>query len=290
MRVLLCGLAFLLSLQAPVVLAGAAHCRHAGLSIATVPVKNIDQLIEEYQPLAEWLSEGLDMPVQILRSSSYESVIDAIVSGGADIALLGPASYLTAHRQNDGIEAFASMAMQGGYFSSAGDYYQSILVVRADSGMDSLVDIRGQRLALSDPASTSGALIPHREFPVSGGSPLHQHFDRQIYAGSHDKALDALLLGRVGAAFVSSVRADEYLRRGLITTDSLRVLWRSAPIHYDPFVFSSELCQDLKTQIRELMLARSPAMQVFLQSQRAARIIPVAHRVYEPLLQLMTPR
>lgn len=290
MRVLLCSLALALSLQTPDAFADAAHCRQAGLSIAAVPVKNIDQLIEEYQPLAEWLSEGLDMPVQMLRSSSYESVIDAIVSGGADIAWLGPASYLTAHQQNGGIEAFASMAMQGGHFSPAGDHYQSILVVRSGSGMDSLEDTRGQRLALSDPASTSGALIPNREFPASGGSPLHQHFDGQIYAGSHDKALDALLQGRVGAAFVSSVRADEYLRRGLINIDSLRVLWRSAPIHYDPFVFSSDLCQQLKTKIRELMLERSPAMQAFLQSQRAVRVIPVTHQAYEPLLQLMTPR
>lgn len=127
------------------------------------------------------------------------------------------------------------------------------------------------------------------EFPDSAGRPLHQHFDSQIYAGSHDRALDALLEGRVGAAFVSSVRVDEYLRRGLISIDSLRVLWRSAPIHYDPFVFSSELCQQLKTKVRELMLERSPEMETFLRSRRAARIIPVNHQAYQPLLQLMTP-
>ncbi len=127
------------------------------------------------------------------------------------------------------------------------------------------------------------------EFPDSAGRPLHQHFDGQIYAGSHDRALDALLEGRVGAAFVSSVRVDEYLRRGVISIDSLRVLWRSAPIHYDPFVFSSELCQQLKTRVRELMLERSPEMETFLRSRRAARIIPVSHQAYQPLLQLMTP-
>lgn len=289
MRILRWWLACVLWLQVPVALADAAHCRQDGLNISAVPVKNVDQLIEEYQPLVEWLSAGLDMPVQMLRASSYDSVIDAIVSGGADIAWLGPASYLTAYRQNEGIEAFASMAMEGGHFSPAGDHYQSILVVRADSRMHSLQDTRGQRLALSDPASTSGALIPNREFPDSAGRPLHQHFDGQIYAGSHDRALDALLEGRVGAAFVSSVRVDEYLRRGVINIDSLRVLWRSAPIHYDPFVFSSELCQQLKARVRELMLERSPEMETFLRSRRAARIIPVSHQAYQPLLQLMTP-
>src|SRR5690606_34937749 len=213
-----------------------------------------DQLLEEYQPLAELLSEGLDMPVRILRSSSYEGVIDAIVSGGADIALLGPASYLMAYRRNSGIEAFASMALEGGHFSPAGDYYHSILVVRSDSGLRQPEDTRGRRVALADPASTSGALVPNREFAARVATPLHEYFSGQVYAGSHDKALESLLQGRVDAAFVSSVRADDYLRRGLIGTDTLRVLWRSTPLHYDPFVFSSDICSHLKTKIRALML------------------------------------
>lgn len=282
--------ALVVCLYSPVVLAETSLCREGALRISAVPVKNIDELIEEYQPLAELLSDGLGVPVQILRSSSYEGVIDAIVSGGADIALLGPASYLMAYQQNNQLEAFASMALEGGHFSPAGDYYQSVLVVRSDSGMRTLQDTRGGRVALNDPASTSGALIPNREFPESAGVPLNEHFSGQVYAGSHDKALDALLEGRVDAAFVSAVRVDEYLRRGLITVDSLRVLWRSTPIHYDPFVFSSEVCPQLKTRVRELMLEQSPEMSAFLRSQRTTRIIPVSHQDYERLLQLMTPR
>ncbi|WP_193073721.1 phosphate/phosphite/phosphonate ABC transporter substrate-binding protein [Pseudomonas sp. FME51] len=290
MRIFIRILQMLLCLYSPVMLAEASLCGEGGLRISAVPVKNIDELIKEYQPLAELLSDGLNMPVQILRSSSYEAVIDAVVSGGADIALLGPASYLMAHQQNNRVEAFASMVLQGGHFSPAGDYYQALLVVRGDSAMRSLGDTRGGRVALNDPASTSGALIPNKEFPASAGIPLNQHFAGQVYTGSHDKTLDALLEGRVDAAFVSSVRADEYLRRGLISVDALRVLWRSAPIHYDPFVFSSEVCPQLKARVRELLLEQSPRMSAFLRSRRAVRIIPVSHQAYEPLLQLMTPR
>ncbi|WP_185268749.1 phosphate/phosphite/phosphonate ABC transporter substrate-binding protein [Halopseudomonas xiamenensis] len=268
-------------------IAEAVACRQDSLRISIIPVKNIDELVREYQPLADMLSAGLDLPVQILRASSYASVIDATVSGGTDIALLGPASYLLAWQQNPRIEAFASLALGAGYFSTGGGYYHSLLLVRGDSEFRTLEDTRGRRVVLNDPASTSGALVPNREFPASAGRPLDAHFAGQIYAGSHDKALDALLQGRVEAAFVSSERADEYLRRGLIDEKSLRVLWRSAPIHYDPFVFSAEVCPLLKERIRSLMHTPSAQVSEFLRSQRAERIIPVSHAAYQPLLELM---
>jgi diguanylate cyclase (GGDEF)-like protein len=43
--------------------------------------------------LVERLSKAAGVPVELVISASYESVVDAIVSGGADIARLGPALY-----------------------------------------------------------------------------------------------------------------------------------------------------------------------------------------------------
>lgn len=265
----------------------AAPCGLESLRLTMVPKKNIDRQIAEFQPLARLLGEGLGVPVTIMRASSYESVIDAVVSGGVDIAELGPASYIQAYQRAPGVEPFASLERKKGVFTPAGSHYQALLMVRSDSGIDTLDKARNTRVALNDPSSTSGALIPNFEFPERSGMALARFFSAQVYTGSHDKSLDALLARRVDAAFVSSARADEYLERGLIERNTLRVLWASQPIHYDPFVFRAGLCPELKQAIRRLVLTPSPRQAEFLQSVHANAFNPVEHASYQPLLRLM---
>lgn len=265
------------------------QCSQQSLRVAVIPKKSMDVLLREHQPLVKQLSNALGMPVEIVPSSSYESVVDAIVSGGVDIAWLGPASYILAYQRDPRIEPFASLIISHGYFTPAGHHYQALLLVRGAGAAD-VQALRGKRVALSDPASTSGSVVPNAEFSAQVGVPLLQFFGSIVYSGSHDKALDALLEGKVDAAFVSSVRADAYLANGLIDRDTFKVLWRSEPIYYDPFVFSGSLCDPLKKQIRTAMLDHQAELSEFLDSQDASAIVPVSHAEYAPLLKMMQPK
>lgn len=263
------------------------ECKLTELTFTLIPKKNIDEQLREYRPLMAHISEGLGVPVEMVRASSYESVIDSVVSGAVDVAVLGPAGYLIAHRRNPGIDAFASLAVEAGHFTPAGSFYHSILIVSGHSEVDTAVDLRGARIALSDPSSTSGALIPKTLLPEVIGAPFDRFFGAQVFAGGHDKAMDALLAGQVDAAFVSSARADEYLKRGIISRDTFRVLWQSPPLHYDPFVFSSGLCHSVRQGIIDLMITPSGRLQDFLESQHASGITRVTHEDYRALDRLM---
>ena len=263
-----------------------ADCAHESLRLAVIPKKDMTALVEDYQPLMDRLRQALGMPVEMVPMTSYESVIDGIVSGGVDVAWLGPASYLIAHQRDPRIEPFASLTIDGGLFTPTGHHYQALLLVR-DDGASSIKALRGKRVALSDPASTSGSVVPHSEFSTEVGAPLAQVFGSMVYTGSHDKSLDALLERRVDAAFVASVRADAYERSGKIDADTLNVLWRSGPIYYDPYVFSGTLCSSLKAKIRSAMLSQPQGLAGFFASQHATGLAPVSHADYAPILQMM---
>ena len=284
LRLLVCLLALLPALPAW----SQAQCTHS-LRLASIPEKRLDLQQRDFAPLIRLLGEGLGLPVQLVPTSSYAGAIDAVVSGGVDLAMLGPASYLQARQRDPGIEAFATPTLAQGHFTTAGPYYQALLVVRADREFQALDDLRGTRVALSDPSSTSGSVIPQREFPAVVGRPLGEFFAGQLYVGTHDRALDALLDGKVAAAFVSSQRADDYLLRGLISTRSLRVLWRSQPIPNDALVFSSALCQPLRQHIRALLLEDSPLLAAFLQAQQASALAPVDPAAYQALERALRP-
>ncbi|OLS60488.1 phosphate/phosphite/phosphonate ABC transporter substrate-binding protein [Pseudomonas putida] len=266
-----------------------AECRQPSLRIAVIPKKSMEELMKDYQPLLERLSDTLGIPVSIVPASSYESVVDAVVSGGVDIAWLGPASYALAQQRDPRIEPFASLAIKNGYFTPAGHHYQALLLAKREVAGD-LEALRGKRGALSDPASTSGSVVPNVEFAAQVGMPLSRFFGSVAYSGSHDKSIDALLEGRVDAAFVASVRADAYLNSGRINRDTFNVLWRSERIYYDPYVFRGNLCAEYKALIRKAMLENQDGLAAFLASQDASSIAPVSRAEYAPLLRMMETR
>lgn len=263
-----------------------AQCTQKSLRMAVIPKKGMDELMRENQPLIDLLSSTLKMPVELVPSSSYESAVDAVVSGGVDIAWLGPASYVLARQRDSRIEPFASLTISRGYFTPAGHHYQALLLVRSETATD-IEAIRNKRVALTDPASTSGSVVPNAEFSAQVNQPLTRFFSSVVYSGSHEKSLDALLDRKVDAAFVASVRADAYLNSGLIGRDTFKVLWRSDPIYYDPFVFSGSLCTQLKTRISKAMLNHQEKLAGFLASQNASGIVPVSHAEYAPLMRMM---
>lgn len=266
-----------------------AQCAQQSLRIAIIPNTNkpLEVLQREYQPLLTLLRTTLDMPVELVpASTSYESVVDAIVSGGVDIAWLGPASYIMAHRRDPRIEPFASLTISPGFFTPAGHHYQSLLLTRRATITD-IEALRGKQVALSDPASTSGSVVPNVEFAAAVGQPLTRYFSSVVYAGSHDKALDALLDGRVQAAFIASVEVDAYLRHGRISRDTFDIQWRSAPIYYSPYVFSGSLCPALKERVRFAMLNSQQELAPFLETQDATGLVSASHSEYEPLQRLL---
>ncbi|WP_432695970.1 phosphate/phosphite/phosphonate ABC transporter substrate-binding protein [Marinobacterium sp. YM272] len=270
----------------PVLAAQQDSCAVERLHFSMVPKADLDGEVEIFANLAALLSSELDIPVDIVRPVSYESVVRGVVDGGLDMAVLGPASYVRAHEQNDRVEAFASISYADGVFTPEGAYYQSILIVRGDSNYQQVDQLQGASVAFTDPGSTSGELIPSTQFARLLDMPLDRFFASRIYAGSHDRAMEALLSGQVAAAFVSSRRADDFLDQGIIGRDSFRVLWRSEPIHFDPFVFGSKLCEPMRRRISELMLSGHPGLQAYLDSEGAEAIIPVDNDAYRPIAEL----
>jgi len=263
-----------------------ANCTPHSLRLAVIPIKSVEDMTRDHQPLLARLGKAAGVPVELVVSGSYESVVDAIVSGGADIARLGPASYILAHRRDRRIEPFATFTLSGGTYTPAGNHYQALLLTRS-GGPASTSALRGTRVALSDPASTSGSLIPSVEFAALVGTPLPSYFSSLVYAGNHDKAMEALLEGRVDAAFVASEQADAYLASHSIDPKRLQVLWRSEPIYYDPYVFSASLCPALKNKLRKAMLEDPMALAGFVASQEATGLVPVGHKEYAGLEKMM---
>ncbi len=277
----------ILFVSSSVCLASRAESAAQPLYFSLIPKKNIDQQLDDLKPLLELLETKLQRPIKVIRPQSYQSVVEGVLSRSIDFAFLGPASYAMAKVRDSEIEAFACFSKGATPYTPPGSYYLSLLISMRSSGISVLTDLKGATVAFTDPASTSGSLIPSKEFAAEIDGPLEGFFARQVYTGSHDRSIEAVLSGRVDAAFVASARLDEAVRKKLITPDRLSILWQSRPIHYDPFVFRGGLDPALKEQIRRTMLTSDDVLRDMHEKMNIVGIEAVSDLDYQPILDLV---
>lgn len=247
------------------------------LRFALIPRTDLDKQLDVHRSLLRHLESRLGRRIAVVQPTSYGTVIEGLVAGSIDLASVGPGSYALARNRDPSITAFVTWTMQGGHFVKDGDHtYRSLLIVRRDSGIRQLRDLAGKSVVLTDPASTSGGILPRIEFAGNAGAPLDRLFGRITYSGSHDASADAVKRGDVDAAFVASEHLDDYIRQGRIAAGDLRVLWQSKPIPHDPYVFRGRLCPDLRERIKAAFLADSPELRSFLRGLNGLRFVPVS--------------
>lgn len=259
----------------------AAACeRPARLRFSIIPRGDVRKELAALQPLLDGLETALGMPVEIYSAPSYGAVLEALLSGAVQLARLGPASYVSARRADPLLTAFASHANKATAFQPAGAYYHSLLVVRADSGIADVAALRGKRLALVDPDSTSGALVPRHVFARQLGTPLEAHFAQVGYTGSHAQSVHKLLSGQIDAAFVGSQNLAANIGADPARVRQVRVLWRSGALPTDPFVMRGQLCDAIKDKIRAAFVGGGQSAAV-LDRLGVARFVPVADQDYQ---------
>jgi len=258
------------------------------LYFSVIPKKNFGQQIRELRPLIDLLEKDLQTSIKIIRAQSYTAVIEGILSKTIDFAILGPAAYAKTRARDSGIEAFASFARKKGAVTPKGSYYYSMLLTLKKNGFESVKDVRRKKIALTDPASTSGSVIPNMAFSKHIGNPLTDYFGTIIYTGSHDRSIESVVNEQVHAAFVSSARIDEAVDKDILEFDQIKILWQSDPIHYDPFVFSSGVDNTTKDQIKKIMLSRTAGLEPMLRNMNMAGIVAVSDEDYDAIHEIIS--
>lgn len=259
------------------------------LRFALIPRNDIVKQLEEHRPLLLHLERALGRKIKVIQPSSYGSVIEGLLAGTIDLASMGPGSYSLARNRDPSITPIVTWTMQGGTFVKKGaDSYKSLLITRRDSGFNSIDDLKRQRIGLTDPASTSGGVLPRAEFGRKIGRHLEEFAGSVTYSGSHDRSIAALKKGQVDAAFVASEHLDKAIREGRIGVDEISVLWESTPIPHDPFVLRGRLCRELKEKIRDAFMADTVETRTMLRNLNAERFVPVGDDAYRQLRDILS--
>ena len=227
-----------------------------------IPGEDTEKSVQLRDNMAQEMSEAIGVPVTTYRATDYSAAVEAMRTGNAQLAYLGPFSYVTA-RERAGAEC---LVVQGQVGTKGG--YKSYIVVQADSDIQSLEDLQGKTFAFVDPESASGNVIPTDEilsaFPDLGLTfdDLHtdgKFFKSAMFAGTHPGSMQAVIQGNVDAGAVASSTYENQIQAGNAKEDDLKILHESPTIPSDPIAIQKDLPQALKDKVKEFLLSYDDA-------------------------------
>ena len=209
------------------------------------------QIIENYQPLASGLEKHLQRKVVIYSARDFKTFVDRTRQGDYDLLLTAPHMAWLA-RQEAGYRPLLKYATP----------VRGLLVVKADSPLNSPVALRGRTIATADSIAVT-VLALQAELAAHG---LRHNTDyRTIDSGTHLNAAMQVVNGRADAAMVG---LHPYMLMPAELHRQLRVLAETPPLSSLMYLSHPRLGDTEAQAIREALLdfAATPEGRDFMQN------------------------
>jgi phosphonate transport system substrate-binding protein len=273
-----------LACAALVVVAGASAsksttCPDGQVRFGVEPYDSGPKFTGAYQALTKALQTNLGCTVKLIITNNYTAEVEAMRAKKLDAGEFGPLGYIFAHKLADAqpVAVFGTMQHKPVTYTAA-------LWVPSSSPITNVAGLKGKTIAFSDPASTSGNLLPRYALIKAG---LNPNSDVKIeFAGSHPASLLALTNGKVDAGEVNSQQQATAVAAGQFDTSKYRVIWRSAPIPNDPITVRGDLPAAFKTAFKGALLKLTPAQLKLVDAELgvdAGPMIPASDSLFEPI-------
>ena len=160
---------------------------------------------------------------ELMTTTDYNVAIEALASGKAQMALLGPEGYVQANKKNSQVQAaFTNSDEDGGLDGAC--YYSRICVRTEDADQYkegsgySIEGIKGKSFSFVSATSTSGFKVPSsgivEKFKLDSSDVLLEaggFFSEVLFGNSHVGSVVNLLSGDADAAAFDDVDVDMYL-------------------------------------------------------------------------------
>ena len=266
--------------------------------------ENAQDRLNSNECLRKYTEDALGVPVKLFAPADYDGVIQGLLGGTIDMAILGASGYAKIYLADPkAVTPVLVKANSDGSFT-----YYAIAIARKDTGITKLEEAKGKVFGFGDPNSTSGYLIPSVEIPKTHPEITREdladgatgYFKTVKFTGGHEQTIVAVKNGDIDAGVTwadgQGNWEDGYnagaLRKavdaGLVNMNDLVEIWRSAPIPEGPVVLRNALPEDVKAKMTALMAdlnAKDPDCAYGVAGGETAGFKPVTHAQYEGIIE-----
>lgn len=183
------------------------------LTLGLYPEEKPQNMIQAFRPSLNAVEDameaqlGEEVEIRIQMSSDYVTALNALVKGEVDFARLGPASYVMGKTDQPALEP---LAMENSHGSVS---FEGMIVVRDDSNLFTISDLKGGSFAFVSERSTLGRFFAQAYLAKAGIKAADlRNYD---YVGDHEAVGLAVSSGRFDAGAMNRRIFDKLVNRGV---------------------------------------------------------------------------
>ena len=233
------------------------------LQVQLIPSRDAAYLDAQRLPLQNLLRAQLNMPVNVTVATDYNALIEGMASQQIHVGLLATTAYVLAADEGHAEAILKSLRYD---VNDLGQQrrdqplvsgYKSQLVAGVNSGITSVADLRGRKVAIASFTSTSGFVWPAN---LLADFDLDPEKDVEwVNVGGHDNAITAVYNGEADAAFTfkdaRSLFASESFHADLM--QKVVLVSDTTEIPNDTISVIPNLAPALKERVRQAFIALS---------------------------------
>lgn len=218
------------------------------LIIGLIPEENIFKQMDRYRPLADYLSEKLGIRIRLTILSKYGDVIDRFTERKLGGAFFEDLTTVIAYEKLS-VEPVATVINEDGT-----DQIRGLIIVRNDSEIKTVGDMKGRTIAFVDKASASGYVFPLVYFRERGVKDMGKYFKELFFTGSNDAAVYSVLDGRADIACVKDTVLKSMIKTDIMIKKEISVIAESPALPNITLSLSRDIPEHVRRKIRDILV------------------------------------
>jgi phosphonate transport system substrate-binding protein len=254
--------------------AGAAS---AEIKFGTLPRLSAAELQTMYAPLADYLARETGEKVTIVIPKDFDVFKDEVKAGHIDVGFANPLVYVQA-KEKSNLEPLALSSEV-----KSGTRLRGIIIVRKDSGIAKVQDLKGKKLIFVDNDSAAGYVFQMLLLSKAG---LNANGDFTVlpFAKKHENVTTAVFNKTADAG---GIREDELDKmKDKLDISQIRIVGYTDYFPNWPFFATPKLKPEMAAKIKAALLKlkpNDPQNEKILGPARLTGFIPVTDKEYDEL-------
>lgn len=211
-----------------------------------VPSGDTQEIVASGDKIAQLITDKTGLTIKANVGTDFAAVREAMGASQAHIGWLNTFNYILANEKY-GID----VGLVTERFGST--TYTGQIIVRADSGITKLEDLKGKVMCWVDPNSTSGYIIPRIMLLANGINP-DTDFSRTVEAGSHNNVVTQVYNGDCDAGAVYADARSSVEKDLTDVKEKVSVLATTTDIPNDNVSFIKDFPPEMRAKIVAALL------------------------------------
>lgn len=258
------------------VLAGSAR---AELKLGMTPRLNASEMSVMFSPLAEYLSKEIGEKVTLVFPKDFDTFKEMVQSGKVDLAFANPLHYIQLKKADPSIELLAISTEKDG------TKFRGIIMVRKDSGIEKVTDLKGKRISSVEQTATVGYVFQMLTMHKAG-LDVHKDIIKLPFAKKHSNVALAVFNK---AADAGCIREEDLTKmKDLIDLSQIRIIAYTDFVPNWPLISTKQVSKATAEKVKAALLKLKPnsaAAQPVTGAAKITGFTAVADKDYDQFRQ-----